>query len=410
MVFRSSINSRTDAVTGGVVPDASIIRPIPDFMQKINNAVIDAPMVRLVGKGAPYDALKLEFGITEYAPITDTLGAAISDTTGTTGYTVTATTGNAFQLWDRFAVATTTGVDPAEDAEQFLVTGISGNTLTCTRKFAGTTGATALNGSRILILGPAVPENVDTPRSPLMDGSLDFNYPEEFGYSFQISGRARNTPRMDIRGDQYETRLAEKMKEAIRDLDLTLLRGKRAVGDGSATNPSAMGGLLQFTNFYKTDMGGAPLTLNAINTQAQTVARDVGKETLGKTIMGNYDAKRFWNSLFDERKVANSTDEATKLTYSTVETDFGTFKFVINDRMPPGMVVGWNTEYAKLRPYTGRGNGGDGGDWYDTPLPASGRYDIGALIGDFHFDVRFERSRWKLYNFSTTYSDYGAAI
>lgn len=408
MVYRSAINSRSDAVSGGVVPDLDVIRPIPDFMQKINNAVIDAPMVRLVGKGASYGQLKLEFGITEYAPITDTLGAAITDTTGTTGYTVTVTTGNAFQLFDRFAVAVTTGIDPPEDAEQFLVTAISGNTITATRKFAGTTGATALNGSRILILGPAVPENVDTPRSPLMDGSLDFNYPQEWGYSFQISGRARNTDRADIRGDQYESRLTEKMKEAIRDLDLTLLRGKRAAGDGTATNPSAIGGLLQFTNFYKTDLGGAPLTLNAINTQAQTVARDVGKEAMGKTLMGNFDTKRFWNTLFDERKVANTTDEATKLTYSSVETDFGAFSFVINDRMPPGMLLGWNPEYTKLRPYTGRG--GSGGEWYDTPLPAAGRYDIGALMGDYHFDVRFERSRYKLYNFSVTYSDYGNVV
>ena len=43
-VYRGAINSRSDAVSGGVVPVDNIIRPVPDFMKKINKEVINAPL------------------------------------------------------------------------------------------------------------------------------------------------------------------------------------------------------------------------------------------------------------------------------------------------------------------------------------------------------------------------------
>src|SRR5436190_21937215 len=118
-VLRQSINSRSDAVSNGVVPAADIIRPIPDFIKKINMSIMAIPLARLVGKGESYDQLKLEFGTSDYAPVMDSLGAAVTDTSGTSW---TVTTGNAFQVWDEIVVAATTGVDPAEAAEHTLIT------------------------------------------------------------------------------------------------------------------------------------------------------------------------------------------------------------------------------------------------------------------------------------------------
>lgn len=382
--LNKQVNSLSSTLTGGTVPAGMIIRDVPDFIPFVRRS--DTPMLGMVKKGAAKDMLVWEYGEGDLSPRKDTLGAAIADGTTTS---VTASNGAFYQKWDLIKI----------DNEVLLVTNISTNTLTVVRGWGETSGAAHSNGATVNILGPAVPEGVDAPRSPVTRGELYETYPQIYEYTWEMTHRARVTPNYEIKSDQFKEELKRKMKEAAEDLNDLLLNGVKNKGDGSGSNPSTMGGLREATKANVTDANGAALTLKMLLDAMQDVAYDVGEAEMGKTLMGNYFTKRIFNSYFNGSRRTTKSDSKLSLVWDEVETDFGVVKFVVNYQMPDGELFIWKPEDASLHAYKG-------GDWSNGLYSTQGWYDRGFLRGDFGAIFQGDRRRLRIHNFSSNPTDY----
>jgi hypothetical protein len=260
-VSRGRLNSLSSAISGGSVSQGLIIRDVPDFIPFVRRT--DTPMLGLISNGKEKDMLKWEYGEGDLSPRTDVSTASLA--TGATTLTVADT--NIYQRYDVLRIGN----------ENVRVTAIpSGTTLTIVRA-QGTTvdpGSSYASGTSIAILGPALPEGVDAPDSPVTRGQIYATYPQIFEYTWEMTHRSRVTPNYEIKGDQFKEELKRKMKEAAEDLNDTLLNGSPQ--QGTATIPSMMGGLRSATTTNVTDMSGAPLSMFDLLTAVQAVAAEVG--------------------------------------------------------------------------------------------------------------------------------------
>ncbi len=375
------------AADGGPMPNGLFVRDVPDFIQFMRRQ--DNIMLKLVRPGKERDILKWEFGEGDLAPRTD----AFTATPTTSDTIISVANGKYYQKWNIIRVPQT--------GEQMLVKGFPGtNQLEVTRNWPAGGTPTAITGTpTIQILGVAMPEGADAVDSPVSLGETFYTYPEIMEYTWSNSHRSRNTPNYQTKTDAFKFESTKKMKEAAKDLNSLLLHGLRNAGSPGGEIPSSLGGLRQFTSTYQKDMSSAPLAWLDIMTLAQTVYNDVGQQDMGKTFMGNMFTKRIWNSWFQKSRITGAKDSSLKLNWDSVDTDFGTMKFVLNYEMDDNELFLWNPEDAHLDHYKG-------GTWSTGLYSTKGWYDTGFVRGDYGAIFEAARRRMRWYGFTTNTSYY----
>lgn len=395
-----ALNQYDVAVSGGTTPSNLFIRDVPDWTKLLRRT--DVPLLKAIGGlsgSAPkVPMLKAEWGWGSPDPMADVLGAAITDTSGTT---ITATNGAYFQVGTIFRV----------DEEDFLVTNVSSNTLTvATRPFRGSTAATHLNGAPMYITGIAIAENASDPLSGITQGEVDYNYHEIIIFNWQLSERAKVTPTYESRnfaGDRFSQELKKKMNTtAPIYLERMLLDGLRS--QGTSTVPSTMGGLRQpsYITTRTQVAGSAPLTETAFMDMAQTIYSLVGQDPMGKTIMLTPLVKRIVNSWYNDSRRSSSTDSKMSVKWDSIDTDFGTFTFLVNYQQEQigraNQLYFLNLDDIKLRPYASSTG------WSTGAIATNGWFDRGFLRADVTAIFQNPDARGQLYGFSTATADYPA--
>lgn len=384
----------------GDTPSDLFIRDVPDWTKK--QLRTDTPFLKLIGRAPAPDnpMLKSEWGWGHPDPTDGTITEAISATPSTGVITITVDDG------DKYGVAEVLLIDD----EQFRINSVDtdANTVQAQRAFAGTTAAAHSDNAVIIKLAPALKEREDDPLSPVTQGQVDYNYPQIMVWSWELSERARITKTYESRnfdGDREKQEMRKKMEiTAPSALERQLLFGRRA--QGSTSSPSAMGGLLLEPSFITTNTqvhasSTDPLTEYLFMTAAQTTWNLVGRENMGKTVMVGPFTKRIINSWYNSTRRSASGDSKISVKWDEIDTDFGTFRFVINyilkDRE---QLVGFNPDDIKLRPY------GSSTGWQTGKLATDGWYTHGFLRGDWTMIAPLPDTRFRLYNYSTTATDY----
>ena len=125
----------------------------------------------------------------------------------------------------------------AASCEVILVTGISGNTLTVTRGYGGTTKTSLSNALDLYIIGNAAArrERCRT-RSQLTIRSRQGNYTQIFSSTVQVSGTEAAVRQIQV-DDELDYQKTYRLREMLRDLENTLINGlrrrqRRSAGDG----------------------------------------------------------------------------------------------------------------------------------------------------------------------------------
>lgn len=380
--------------TGGT-PSDLFIRDVPDWLDELPERRDIVLLKKVRRTSAPkMPMLKAEWGWSSPDPLKDQLAEALDNSE--TG--VDVDNGEYFQVGHIIQV----------DDEQMLVTGIASDTLTVTRGFAGTTAASHNDDSKVYILGVALKEHQDDQESPYTQGEVDYNYHQIFQFGIgPFSERAKVTPTYESRnspGDRFAQDLKKKMTStAPQALERQLIMGQRAAG--STTTPSAMGGLMQASYITtKSDLSAAPLTeydlLEAINTAWLLT----GAGNLGMTIHTSMFGKRIFNSWYNDTRRSGTGDSKMSLTWDSIETDMGTFKIDVNwnldDLDQKDNLFLLNYDDIEVRPYASSTG------WQTGKRATDGWYDFGFLRGDFTAIFQNPDSRVRVYNFSTTASDY----
>lgn len=388
------------SATYGTIPEPLITREVPDFIPTVGRE--DTPLASLIPKGGSRNLTKWEFGEGDLRSTNDKLAANHNNTTDTA---IVVANAKKFQKWNLIRNART--------GEIMLVTDVtdSTNTLTVVREWGkGATGgapdtspakAAGQTNDAIQIIAPAIPEGAVSPLSPIQQGELFVTYPQIFEYTWQFTHRGKLTPTYEVKSDRFKHELKKKLKEAAKDLDRAMLHGIATPGDGNAAGnvPSTMGGLRQYTNVYSKDVSAAPLTFIVLMEEMEKLFKDVGRQNMGKTIMGSMFTKRVFNSFFQGSRQSTQRDSKTNMVWDEVETDFGTIKFVTHYDMPDNELFIWNPEDCKLITY-------EGGNWETGMYETQGWFYKGFLRGDMGVLFEAARRRTRIFNYSTTRSDY----
>lgn len=390
-VASGSMNQYSTGVSGGTTPSDLFIRDVPDWVDKLERT--DVPLQKLFGsEGAPSTPmLKAEWGWGSPDPYSTTITEAIA---GTGDTTITVADGSYFQVGDLFLI----------DNEILRCTGISGDDLTVTRGFAGTTAATHSDNAAVYIMGPAVVESADDADSPFTQGEVDFNYHQIMSFTWSLSARADKVPTYEHRNaNRFNAELKKKMEyTAPVRMELTYLLGQRALG--TASSPSSLGGLRQASYITtRTDLSSAILTETDLMSNLQTVHNLVGPSLMPDTIICSPFTARVISSWYNDTRRTTMSDTKANVKFTEIETWFGPVKVVphylmstvANDKL---YII--NPKEFKKRPLA------SGTGWNTGEYTTQGWHRRGYLRSDTTLLAPYCDARLELYGFSTTAGDY----
>lgn len=385
----------------GDTPSDLFIRDVQDWMPKLKRT--DTPLAKMIRRGsAPkVPMLKLEWGWGSPNPDTDTVNEG--GTFSNSDLILTVTNGPRFQVGQIIKI----------DNELLQVTAISGNNLTVTRGFGGTSAASHSDASTVIIMSPAFKENQNTELSPITQGEVDYNYFQQIEFGWQYSHRADVTPTYESRsfaGSRFAQELRKKMQdEAPVFLERTLINGQRDAG--STTAASAMGGIFQsgYNTTSNTSLSG-PLTETTLMDNLQTVYNLVGQDKMGKTVMAHPIVCRIISSWYNDARRLTSSETSISLAITEIDTGwFGTMRLMPNYKFTKSSTSGevawdrlivFNPDDYELIPYSG-----DSG-WQTGEFDTDGWYKKGFLRGDFTLKAQNPDSRLVLGGFSVATADY----
>ncbi len=173
----------------------------------------------------------------------DTTSGAVASTTTTT---IPVTHGAYFQQWDQ-VLNTRTG-------EQMRVDAVIGDNLTVTRGI-GSTAANLNSGDELLIIGTAQPEG-DTSKDARSNlPSKVTNYTQIFRTSFEVSGSLEASA-FQVAPAEWPRQAKDKGIEHAKDIEYTLLLGRKSATTPGNAEARTTGGLLSFVTTNQTDAGG----------------------------------------------------------------------------------------------------------------------------------------------------------
>ncbi len=160
---------------------------------------------------------------------------------------------------DRFRVGDQIQVEGSE--ELMFVTGISTNTLTVVRGYAGTTAEDLVDDQVINILGNAALEGSDKPTARFTNRSRYGNYTQIFTKTVEVSGTDMAASQLGL-ADEMDYQKQERLREMLRDLENTVINGGQQASnpEGSGSVRRSMKGIVQHvsTNVFHTGDSGFP--------------------------------------------------------------------------------------------------------------------------------------------------------
>jgi hypothetical protein len=384
-VTREMMNQYSSATAGGTTVPDLFIRDVDEFIPFIKD--VNADFIKKIPTKGTVNKLKYEWGDGDLTPTE----VKATSTVNSSALAFDVDFSKYVQQYDVILNVNT--------GEQLRVTAEPTTaSLTVVRGHGGSTPAAVTTGNTFRILGPAVPEGADTPNSPSSQGSLDFNYPQIFEYSWAYTHRGRVTPTYEVKSDRFKHEMKLKMQEAARDLNRTAIFGLRSQGNGSGT-PSTTGGARQFAKAHVTDLTGNPIELNHLLDLLQNQYEDVGSSSMSKEMWMTPTTKRILNSFLNPIRMANVSDAKLNMTLDSIETDFGTITMKTDTEFLNGEIFTFN--FSDLGRYAY-----EGGNWVTGLMSTEGWYDRGFLRGDFGFKWPAPRRRGAILGISTDKTDY----
>lgn len=397
---RGPMNTGDTTLTAGVIPPGHVIRLFKGFQKYLDPD--ETPLTNAIGDGGTVNQKKVEWGQEFLSPHQVTLGGAVADG-ATTTLTLASGMGSRITLTDLIQI---------EDEIVWVKAFQSADVLTVARGMGGTTAAAhTLNDSagdpRVLeILSTAAQENADTPLTPVPFGTMAYNYPQLIDQAIQVSDREDNTPNFEYDGSsRYDAYLSRVMKQVAIKFEKNLFRGRRGVESsmvvGTGT-PTLMGGLDFFTPNV-IPLAGAPLTERTLMDMVRASYDRVGSENTPDTLFAGSFMFQVLSTMWNENRYSTQSDKTVNLTWTQVQTPFGTIKFRLSRHVAPGDLYFMDTSDPKKHPYKGYG------EWSEHLLPSNGPYKRGRFTGDYTTTWKGELKRVKITGASTDPTDYSFA-
>lgn len=303
---------------------------------------------------------------------------SISDPDGETSFDVA--NGSRFRAGDQIQVVGA--------KELMLVSGVSGNTITVVRGYAGTTAENIATGQVINILGNAALEGDDKPAARFTNRIRCGNYTQIFTASVEVSGTNIAASHLGL-SDEMDYQKSERLREMIRDLENTVINGGQPLANpqGTASVRRSMKGILPHiaTHLYNTGDSGFPAGTALTEEMINYVLRQIWENSSGSVdliVVGGYQ-KRKINSFLTASRSFGASDTAYTDMVSVYESDFGVCRIVTSRYVPQDAVLLLDSSRIGVLPLAGR-------SFQFKPLASSGDYECGQLIGEYTLEFKNE--------------------
>ena len=305
----------------------------------------------------------------------------------TTLTTFTVENGDRFRVGDQIRLR--------GKGEIMLVTGVSGDDLTVTRQYGGTSAVSVVDDDPIDILGNAALEGDDAPAARFAARSRKQNYTQIFTSSIEVSGSQLAASTIGV-ADEMDWQKQERLRELLRDLENCVINGiaPAATQQGSATVRRTMNGIIPLidTNIYQVGSGPIPagggtgedlLTEDVLNAALRAVWG--GSSGRIDTIVCNGFQKRRINSFIASSQRFSMRDTAFKQMVDVYESDFGVCRVVLSRWAPADTILLLDSSRIAVMPLGGRA-------FHFKPLAATGDAESGQVIGEYTLEFRNENA------------------
>lgn len=295
-------------------------------------------------------------------------------------------------------------LSPVGSDEVILVTAVSGNDLTVTRGFGGTTAAALTSGQKLVIDSVAREENSQAENDGIFQPEPVENFFQTMDTAVEMSRRALATMQFGNTND-LTFQVAERIRQLTIQMDRALVRGRKATATIDGKTVTYTGGLRYFLDqagAIKVDNSGATLTLDAINalneeiisrggtTNTLAVGLKLGRK-LSALVAANYNSQRLseW-----------SADEGSLLTLPSDLPLVGNVnRIVIDTNLADTELMIFDSSMINVMPMAA-GNAADSGNWTTKDATVNGQDGQRVrILGDFAMRVRQSKTHMaRMYN------------
>lgn len=298
----------------------------------------------------------------------------------------------------RFRIGDQIQVEGSE--ELMFVTGVSDNTLTVVRGYAGTTPEDLADNHVINILGNAALEGADKPGARFTNRSRCGNYTQIFTAAVEVSGTDMAASQLGL-SDEMDYQKQERLRELLRDLENTVINGGQPVSnpEGSGSVRRSMKGILKHlsTNAFHTGGSGFPTGSDLDEAKINYVLRRIWEASSGNVdliVVGGFQKRKINAFCSDSRNYASSDTTFTDM-ISIYESDFGVCRIVTTRWMPQDAALLLDSSRIKVLPLAGR-------SFHFKPLASGGDYECGELIGEYTIELKNEAAHGLIRDLSTS--------
>ena len=298
----------------------------------------------------------------------------------------------------RFRVGDQIQVEGSE--ELMLVTGISTNTLTIVRGYAGTTTENLADNQLINILGNAALEGADKPGARFTNRSRCGNYTQIFTAAVEVSGTDMAASQLGL-ADEFDNQKQARLRELVRDLENTIINAGQPASnpEGSGSVRRSMKGVIQHlsTNIFHTGDSGFPSGTALDEAMINYVLRKIWDSSSGNVdliVVGGFQ-KRKINAFCSDSRAYGANDTTFTDMIGIYESDFGICKIVTTRWMPQDAALLLDSSRINVLPLAGR-------SFHFKPLASSGDYECGELIGEYTVELKNEAAHGLIRDLSTS--------
>jgi hypothetical protein len=365
---------------------------LPELAEDVSDIIslvspYETPLLDLLGQAhKPARSTVHEWIEDTLLPNTDLINQTTFSPGAATATAITVDNGSRFRPGDQ--------VRPNNGPEVMLVTAVSGNVLTVTRGYGGTTAIALADNMKLTILGNAALEGDDKPAARFTNRVRKANFTQIFTAAVEVSGTQQAASAIGVR-DEVDYQKQERLRELLRDLEHCVINGvaPSTSPEGSATVRRTMRGISRHitTHNYSPGDGVIPtgqgnnndlLTEDIINAALRAVW-DVAQSRIDTIVVGGFQKRRI-NQFVGDRGYA-AKDTKFKDLVSVYESDFGVCRVILSRAMPADQVLLLDSSRIQVLPLAGR-------SFHYKPLGPTGDAHTGQVIGEYTLELKNENA------------------
>jgi len=320
----------------------------------------------------------IEDSMSPYADVmNDSGGISNSDTT------MTVTNGAYFRKGDLLKI----------ESEYVMVTGVSGNDLTITRGYAGSTAASHADALAIELVTRAMPEGADFTTGHTTSRTAPYNYTQIISEAAQVSRTQQRMSQYAINDelDYQVTKLfndggnAGKLPQLLQKTFYHSLRAQR-----TANVYGSMGGMKTFVSTNVYNLASAAITRAHIHTAIRDIRQAGGEVT--HLVCGSWGVEKI-TAMYEGliRTTRDETRGGSEITM--VKTPFGEVEVVYDWMCPDSEYYFVNSTKVGWLPFDA---------FKVEEIAKRGDYYVKDVVGEYTFLVANEESHAYIYGASTT--------